>query len=380
MLRIENARVVLEHGYLNDGAVLIENDRIVAVGPAGEVLCPENTQIIDAKGAYVGPGFVDLHVHGGGKSMFHADPVGAARHFLAHGETTVLATLYYDLSPAEFAQAIDRVKAAMTDAPNIAGFYMEGPYMNPKYGASPEKNKWEGPIRREDYEPLLQKAGHLAKVWAVAPEREGVAGFLADARKANPNAVFAVGHSEATPDQVRSLKEYGIKLQTHCMDATGRVSLWVGTRGCGPDEACLLDDEMYAEMISDSLAVHVNPDLQKLILKVKGIHKVVLISDSFVSNEEPPEDLRHVTDLSFDADGNLSGSRLTMDAACRNVMAHTGCSMVDAFLMASRNPARAIGMDAEIGTIAPGKKANLVLVDENFHVNGIILNGKEVAL
>ncbi len=377
MLRIENARVVLEYGFLNDGAILVEDDRIVAVGPAWEVPHPENVQIIDAKGAYVGPGFVDIHVHGGGNAMFHADPVNAAKHFLQHGETTVLATLYYDLSPAEFAQAIDRVKATMSAAPSIAGFYMEGPYMNPKYGASPEKNKWKGQIRSADYAPMLLKAGELAKVWAVAPEREGVAGFMADARKVNPDAVFAVGHSEATPDQIRSLGQYGIRLQTHCMDATGRITKWGGTRGCGPDEACFLDDEMYAELISDSLAVHVNPDLQKLILKVKGMGKVVLISDSFVSNEEPPEALRHITDLSFDANGGLCGSRLTLDAACRNVMTHTGCSIVDAFLMASRNPARAIGMEKEIGSIEVGKKANLVIVDDQFHVQGVILNGKE---
>ena len=86
--------------------------------------------------------------------------------------------------------------------------------------------------------------------------------------------------------------------------------------------------------------------------------------------------MRHVTDLSFDAGGNLSGSRLTMDAACRNLMQHTGCSINDAFLAASRNGARAIGMDKEIGTIEIGKLANLVFVDELFHVQQVMLRGK----
>ena len=93
-------------------------------------------------------------------------------------------------------------------------------------------------------------------------------------------------------------------------------------------------------------------------------------------NGENPENLKHVTDLNFDERGDLAGSKLTMDAACRNIMTHTNCGIAQAFIMASRNPARAIGMDHEIGTIEVGKKANLVFVDHRFHVESVILNGK----
>ena len=379
MICIKNAKVVLENSILPDGVILIDGERIVAVGTQNEISLPQDCTCIDAGGAYVGPGFVDIHVHGGGEAMFYENPEKAAAHFLARGETTQLATLYYDLDKESFAAAIDRIKAAMahgTAAKAIAGFYMEGPYMNPKYGASAEKNRWRGQIKEADYRLIVDRAGDLAHVWAVAPERDGIAPFMAYAKEVNPNTVFAVGHSEATPAQIRALKHYGICLQTHCMNATGRHSDWLGTRGSGPDEACLLDRDMYAELISDSLAVHVNPDLQKLILQVKGIDKLVLISDSFVSAEPSPESMRHVTDLSFDAGGNLSGSRLTMDAACRNLMQHTGCSINDASLAASRNGARAIGMGKEIGTIEIGKLANLVFVDELFHVQQVMLRGK----
>lgn len=378
MIAIENAKVVLDSGILFDGVVLVEGDRIAAVGKAGDVQIPADAERVDAGGAYVGPGFVDIHVHGGGGAMFEDDPEKAAAHFLRHGETTVLATLYYTLSKQEFPLAIDRVKAAMERggaAKAIAGFYMEGPYMNPKYGASPEKNNWRGEIRREDYQPLLDKAGDLAKVWAIAPEREGVEGFLADAKKANPRTVFAVGHSEATPVQIERLKHYGIGLQTHCMNATGRTNERGGVRGSGPDEACLLDSNMYAEIICDSNAVHVHEDTLKLVLQVKGMDKVLLITDSFVSNEETPEKYRAIPDLSFDANGELSGSKLTMDLACRNLMTHTNCGIAQAFLLASRNPARAIGMDREIGTIEAGKKANLVFVDDMFYVEKVMLEG-----
>ena len=113
-----------------------------------------------------------------------------------------------------------------------------------------------------------------------------------------------------------------------------------------------------------------------MILKNKGLDKGILISDSFVSNEEPPEDLKHVTDLSFDAGHNLSGSRLTMDTVCRNIMTHTNCGITQAFLMASRNPARAVGLDDELGTIEEGKRADLVFVDDMFNVQNVMLAGE----
>ncbi len=380
MTCIRNAKVVLEHGILFDGVIFIENGRITEVSAAREAVIPEGADIIDAGGRYVGPGFVDIHCHGGASGMFHSDPMGAAEHFLAHGETTILATLYYDLDLPDLIAAVDRIEDAMKTGAGraIGGIYMEGPFMNPKYGASPEKNKWRGDIVPERYEPLVNRLGSLAKVWAVAPEREGLEPFMAYAKKVNPDTVFSVGHSEANPRQVDRLKKYGIRLQTHAMNATGRVPLWEGTRACGPDEACFLDSDMYAEMISDSMAIHVNPALQRMVLKIKGVDRVILISDSFVSTEAPPPDLAHVTDLSFDAKSNLSGSRLTMDMACRNIMTHTECGITQAFLLASHNPARLIGMEDEIGTIEAGKRANLVFVDDMFHVDRVMLDGVTV--
>ena len=379
MVCIHNAKVVLEHGILFDGAILLDGDRIAAVGDRRELEIPADAEMIDAEGAYVGPGFVDIHVHGGNGHMFDSEPLEAAEHFLKNGETTILATLYYNLSKEGFLDSIKKVQAAMAaggagDA--IAGIYMEGPYMNPKFGAMPERNKWKGAIAEEAYKEVVDTVGTDAFVWSVAPEREGIEEFVKYAGTVNPHAVFAVGHSEATPAQVRKMKRYGLCLQTHCMDATGSYSEWVGTRGAGPDEACLTDPDMYAELICDSGAVHVNKDLINLIVRTKGVDKVILITDSFVSDLPAPEKLKHITDLIFDENCWLSGSKLTMNVACRNIMAHTNCGIAQAFLMASRNPARAIGLDNEIGTIEPGKLANLVFVDDVFNVKNVMLGGK----
>ena len=379
MVCIHNAKVVLETGILFDGAILLDGDRIAWVGERREAEIPADCQMIDAEGAYVGPGFVDIHVHGGNGHMFDAEPLQAAEHFVKNGETTILATLYYNLSKEGFLDSIKKVQEAMAaggagDA--IAGIYMEGPYMNPKFGAMPERNKWKGAIAEDAYKEVVDTAGTDAFVWSVAPEREGIEEFVQYAGKVNPHAVFAVGHSEATPAQVRKMKRYGLRIQTHCMDATGNYSEWVGTRGAGPDEACLNDPDMYAELICDSGAVHVNKDLINLIVRTKGLDKVVLITDSFVSDLPAPEKLKHITDLIFDENCWLSGSKLTMNVACRNIMSHTNCGIAQAFLMASRNPARTIGLDDEIGTIEEGKLANLVFVDDVFNVKKVILGGK----
>lgn len=378
MIAVTNAKVVLECGILWDGVILIDGERICKVGKSEEITIPDGAQICDANGLYVGPGFVDIHVHGGNGHVLCQNPDEGAEYFLSHGETTILPTLYYDLSRQEFLDCINRVRTAMEkgDSP-IAGMYMEGPYMNPKYGASPEKNKWRGPISDEDYLPVVKAAGNLAKVWAIAPEREGIEAFMKDAKAENPDVMFSVGHSEATPMQIQKLKKYGIGLQTHCMNATGRPAESPGIRSCGPDEACLGDSDMYAEIICDSRGIHVSLDLMRLVIKIKGKDKVVLITDSTVSPSPSPKDFEHITDLNFDENGLLYGSNLTMDVVCRNLMEHTDCGIVQAFIMASRNPARVIGLDNETGTIEKNKLANLVFTDDMFNVKKVMLRGKE---
>ena len=375
MTVIQNAQLVLETGVLANASLLIEGDKILSFGTDMDI--PSDVTIIDAQGAYVGPGFVDIHVHGGGGYTTAESPLEMANFFLKNGTTTILLTPDYCMNLEKFLSTIRKGKAAMEVGKTIAGFYMEGPYMNPKYGASAEFNPWRHPLDPKEYEALVDEAGTAARVWAIAPEREGLTPFLHYARTVNPNVLFAVGHSHATPDEIRALP-YHPDLQTHCTNATGRINEGGGCRGTGPDEYCYLDDEMYAELISDSHAIHVKPDIQKLILKIKGIDHVILITDGTGAEHQNPPEYAHVDDLNFDHKGSLSGSKLTMNKACRNIIRHTGCSIVDAFKMASRNPARVLGMDSRIGTIAVGKKANLVFVDEEFNVLQVMLEGKIV--
>jgi len=375
---IENAQIVLENGILWDGILLLDGERILQYGSVQEMegQIPEGAERIDAKGAYVGPGFVDIHVHGGGGHNFYEEPEEAAEFFLSHGETTVLPTLSSKLPFERFLDAIRLVREASKKAGNIRGFYMEGPYMNPDYGANAPINPWRGPIDPKMFKPLIEEAGDMVRVWSVAPERADILPFLEYARKVNPEVVFAVGHSEATPMQIRSLGKYRPTLQTHSMNATGRINDMRGIRGYGPDEYCMKEPDMYAELISDSCGVHVHPELQQLLLHNKGIHHTILVTDATVYNNKSPEKYAYAPDLNFTDRGSLAGSRMTMEQACRNIMTHTNCGIAQAFLMASRNPARAVGLDREVGSIEAGKRADLVFVDDKFFVKQVILGGK----
>ena len=373
---IINANVVTENGIIWDAKILIRGGKILDFGEDIEI--PSDTEIIDARGAYAGPGFVDIHVHEGGGYSTCFEPQKAAEFFLSHGETSILATPSYDLNFDEMMRAIKTIKSAMPNTPSIKGMYMEGPYMNPEYGSHAYQNPWRYQIREDEFKALVDEAGLDAKIWAIAPEREGILPFLAYAREVNPDTVFAVGHSEALPSQIRSLGKYRPTLQTHSMNATGRIPVYGGTRSFGPDEYCFKEMDVYCELISDSKGIHVNSEMQQLLLHTKGVHRTVLITDSTVYDEPTPKEFSHITDLNFDAQGGIAGSKLTMDVACRNIMSHTNCGIAQTFIMASLNPAKVLGMDDEIGSIEVGKRADIVLVDDKFNVQQVIAGGEIV--
>ena len=379
IIAIENAKVVLERGIIWDGVIVAVNGRIVDFGKKEEVEIPVGANRIDAKGAYVGPGLIDIHCHGGGGCRFGENTKVAADHFLRHGETCVLATPSRTgtMTAPQIVELITEIRRTMPETLNIRGIYMEGPFSNGNYGANSHLNVWrDKAVLPEDYMPMVDAGGTDVKSWMVAPEREGLLPFMKYARKVNPEVRFAFGHSEAAPWEIRRLGKYSPTIQTHSMNATGKRFGTGGIRPFGPDEYAFVEPDVYCEMISDSLGIHVNSELQQMLLHTKGIKRVILITDSTSYNNPAPEKYAHVTDLNFDPRGGIAGSKLTLDQACQNVMAHTNCGIAEAFIMAASNPARAMGMDDEIGSIELGKRCDLIFVDDMFTVKEVMVNGE----
>lgn len=377
-LAIKNCKLVLHDRILPDATLLICGERIAAFGGADEVKIPDGVNVIDAAGGYVGPGFVDIHVHGAGVGRDTSfNTVEAAEYFLSHGETTILATPWYSMDASRMLDAVKSIKENIGKTKNVRGIYFEGPYTNPNYGASKKTNPWRHDILAEEYRPIVDEAGTLARVWVVAPEREGILEFLRYAKSVNPNAVISVGHSEATPAQIRALGEYTPTLETHAMDAIGKTRTPSGAQLYGPDEYCFVNDNVICELICDSAGLHVHDDMLKLLLHCKGVERVALVTDSASSKSgETPAQFAHVTDVNFNPFGELAGSRLTMDVAFRNVIAHAGVGVREAFIMASSTPAKAVGLYDELGSVDVGKRADLVIMNGDLALEQVIIGGE----
>jgi N-acetylglucosamine-6-phosphate deacetylase len=376
---IVNAHIVLPDSIILDGVMLVKDGRIVCIGEPGEVSVPGGAEVIDARGHYAGPGFVDIHTHAGGGVWFYDDPQSASSHHLDHGTTSILPALYYNLTLEQYMDAIRRIKAASTkgDARIIAGLYMEGPYLNPKYGCEASSNRWADGVDPARYRSLIEEAGRFARVWCIAPELPGIEQFVDDVRGANDMAVLSVAHSEASPAQIFRYVEQGLKLATHHTNATGDLPKYPECRGVCVDEAVNFCDDIYAELICDSRGIHVDPLMLRLVVKIKGRDKVILVSDCFVADGPVPPGYEGVTDINFDHAGEIAGCKLTLDAACRNMMRHTGAGICDVFRYAAYNPARLLGL-RDVGRIATGARANIVIVDHLMNVRQVLFEGQQV--
>ena len=380
MIAIKNATLVMRDHFIPDAVIMMEGGAIVGFGEMRRTTIPEGCEVFDAEGLYVGPGFVDIHTHSDGRVFFQDDPVTASRHHLSHGTTTLLPALYYSMDTSAYLKAIETLRAAIKDpaCANIAGFYMEGPYLNPKFGCDRESNPWRGPVDREKHLPIIEAAGDLAKVWALAPERENIMEFVLDAKAKNPSAVFSVAHSEASPEQIEAIMPYGLKIGTHHLNATGTLQKYPECRTPCVDETVYANREIYAELICDSMGIHVDPYLLRLTRKIKGDDRVILISDAYACDGPIPEGYDGVDDINFDHTGEIAGSKMTLDIACRNMIKHTGASLVDVFNFASSNPSRAVGF-TDRGEIAIGKRADLVVTDHKMGVKQVFIGGKPIA-
>ena len=377
MLAIINATLVMPDHYIPNATIIIDNEKISDFGKNIDI--PEGAQIINAQNNFVGPGLIDIHTHADGDTYFHEDPVKCSQTLINHGVTSVLPALFYSMNKQEHLDAVVKIKDAIAQGKgkNILGLYMEGPYLNPDFGCDKEKNVWKDAVVKADYEEIIEATKDFAKIWCVAPEREGILDFVKDVKAANPNMVFSVAHSEATPQQIEDLMPYGLKLGTHHTNATGTLENYPEVRGVCVDETVNYNDGIYAELICDSKGVHVHPYMLRLVKKIKGDDKIILISDAFVADGPPIPGLEDAFDINFDWGGDIAGSKLTLDVACRNMMVHTGSSICDVFKFASLNPSRLLNIP-QIGQIRKGNLGNLIIVDQWFNVKNTIIKGEIV--
>ncbi len=362
---------VVENGSLRVGA----DGRIVEIAETALASRPGEA-VVDGEGRHLAPGWIDIHCHGDGEQSFFIEPEAVVETLLRNGTTGVLATLgYSQMEPGRLHAQIGGFWGSLSLRlrQSVLGLHLEGPYTSPKYGAaSSRKGGCIYPPNSAEYGPILEDFGDIVRYWTFAPEHEGAIEF---ARAAHARGVvLAAGHTEAGVERLELFRGLGLRTATHWSNASGTPpTRFAGTREPGIDEFALLHDEIYAEVIPDREGCHVRPFLCRLLHKVKGARRVILISDATLAYVEGNEG----REVNFNARGELSGSRLTMHAAARNYRAFTGCTLPELFCMGALNPARLFGWDA--GVLEPGKRANLILFDDAFVLHGTWLDGERCA-
>ncbi len=387
--RIYNVTLVTPTELIPGGVIDMENGKILAVHNAAPA---DNTGItlLDGKGAYAMPGFVDIHVHGGANVDFMgADPeqvrAACAAH-AKHGTTTILpTTVTAKLDMTENMIRSVRQAQEITTECTIAGVHLEGPFLSPKQAGAQDPEALIAPSE-EVLDRLEQAWPGGIRIMGVAPELSGGVEFGKVLAKHGIRATIA--HSDANYATCVDALANGYTDITHIYSGCSMVHRINGYRSGGVVEAGLLEDGFTVQVIADGK--HLPAELLKLIVKCKGADKISVITDAlFPAAADLPEGsvLTQANGMqTILEDGVMkmpdrqafAGSIATMDRQMRNMVQLAGVSLCDAVTMATATPARVAGLDDRKGYLKPGFDADIVLMDADLQVQTVISMGRVI--
>ncbi|MFF5959564.1 N-acetylglucosamine-6-phosphate deacetylase [Streptomyces luteogriseus] len=369
---LTGATVILPTETVTNGRVVVNGTRITATAP-------ENAQVIDASGHYVIPGFVDLHNHGGGGASFTSGSVddilkGIHTHRL-HGTTTLVAsTVTGDM---DFLTQRAGLLSELAEQGDIAGIHFEGPFISPCRKGAHSEALLRDP-HPADVRKLIDAARGRAKMLTLATELPG--GLDSVRLLAEHGVIAAIGHTDATYEQTVEAIDAGATVATHLFNAMPPL----GHRSPGPITALLEDDRITVELINDG--THLHPAALQLAFHHAGADRVAFITDAMDAagfgdgrywlgplEVEVADGVARLTE-----DGTIAGSTLTLDRAFKRAVTVDGLSVEDAVTALSATPARLLGLADTIGSLEPGKYADLLLLDADFELKGVMRRGEWV--
>lgn len=383
---ITNGQIITPAGTVG-GWLLYENGKILEIG-TGE--CPSADETIDAEGRYVSPGFIDIHTHGAGGADYMDGTVEAyltaAKMSASHGATLVYPTTLTSSNEVLFDtfDLYEEAVAANTEGAAFGGLHLEGPYFNPVQAGAQDPRYLRNP-QPEDYMEILSRSKNIAR-WSFSPELEGATQFAAELSKRG--IIASVGHTNASFEQCDAAYKSGSSLITHFYSCISSITRNQGYRTAGVMEYGYYQDGMSVEIIADGH--HVPSSLLHLIVKVKGVDKVVLVTDSMrgAGMPEGPSILGGLADGQeciiqngvarlMDLSG-FAGSVCTTDRLVRTMISIGGVTLEQAVQMASLNPARVMGIADRKGSLEAGKDADIVIFGDNVEVFATIVGGRKV--
>ena len=378
---LAGGRVVTPEGVLSPGWIGLAGNLIDAVG-SGQLPDPgaRGLPVTDLRGSWVLPGFVDMHVHGGGGTSFTEgssdDARRAAEFHRGHGTTTIVASLV--TAPVAELEARAAMLAVLAGQGILAGLHLEGPFLSaarcgaqdPRHLLAPDLAAFEG-LR-------TAAAGHL-RVITIAPELPGAAGLIKAAVRAGVTA--AIGHTDATAEVASAAVDLGATHATHLFNGMRPLHhREPGTAGALLDRA-----EVTCEVIADG--VHLHPAVIRLVARAVGPGRLVLITDAMAAAGMPDGDYRlgslrvnvaggvaRLADRTGTA-GAIAGSTATMADVVRQAVA-AGLPVPDVAAAASTTPARVLGLADRIGALRPGLQADLVVCDDDFRLSAVMAGGQ----
>lgn len=369
LTQIINGKIFTPQGWLDEGSVLMRDNKILEVTNCDLALIGAN--LIDAKGMYIVPGFVCMHAHGGGGHDFTECTEEAFRTAVKahqrHGATSIFPTL--SSSPfSEIRKAVSICEKLMKekDSP-VLGLHVEGPYLNPKMAGGQFSGKVKNPDK-EEYTSLLDETNCI-KRWDSSPELPGALEFAGYLR--SKGIVAAISHTEAEYDGIKAAYEAGYTHAAHFYNAMPGFHKRREYKYEGTVESVYLTDGMTIELIADG--IHLPSTILRLAYKLKGVSHTCLVTDALAYAAAEGVEITDPNVIIEDgvckmADrSSLAGSIATMDVLVRT-MVKAGISLGDAINMVSETPARIMGVDDRKGTLQKDKDADLLVLDRDLNI------------
>ncbi|MFW6034806.1 MAG: N-acetylglucosamine-6-phosphate deacetylase [Halothermotrichaceae bacterium] len=378
MKLIKNVNIIFNNN-IKKGNILF-NDQIIKVINNKKIkkyLDKDKVQIIDGRGCYLAPGFIDIHIHGAsGYDTMNADYKSINEISKAVIQTGVTSFL-----PTTMSMPVNDIHAALvniknvikqgTDGARVLGTHLEGPFLNKDYKGAQKENYIISPEINliEDYIDII-------KIVTIAPEIAGADKLIKYLH--NNDIIVSLGHSGATYEQVITAKSRGLTHVTH---------LFNGMRGLHHREpgvvGAALNTDMSCELIADF--IHINPEVLKIVFKIKELDKIILITDQMKAGLQGDGLYQLGGQKVIVKDGaarlksgTLAGSVLTLDQAVKNIYSLDQLSLPDIINMVTLNPAWLLGLGSQLGQLKPGYKADMVLLDGQLNLKRVFKEGKEV--
>ncbi len=371
---IRGGNLITPRGIIPNQQLIIENNKIATIlNKQDDIVISE---VVDAEGLFIAPGYIDIHVHGAGGKDLTVDGIAAlpimSNELARHGVTSFCPTsMAFSLQEGKALLAEYRSRRPTCEGAQPLGLHLEGPYLNPLYPGGNDTSL----LRHPDPHEYRSWRSDSVRLVTIAPELPGALACIRTLTGRDINC--ALGHSQCRYERALAAQSAGANQTTHLFNCmTGLHHRQPGLAG-----ATLLNEGISAQLICDPHLLH--PTVVRMVVELKGWQGIILVSDAEAAcglrdgEHSLHGRITHIKNgIAYRSDGSFAYSTLTLDQAVRNLVQYTGLPLWQAALAASYNPSNTLGLYPHKGSLMPGVDADLILLDEGGNLQKTIIAGK----